>query len=180
MKARFFVIAALIVSPAPSFAGEKVLVAPAVFSYQSSETAQLRKDCAVAEMVGKEVFNNVKKKMPDVERLAEGGDAGEALVLKVWITELQPAISYGVDPTAWINKMAIRAELHRNARLLTFTQFRAGSPRTGDADCPPLERIAGTLGKRVATWLPGAVVTISHGDSAPAEPSEPGTEQPGK
>src|SRR5262245_18119395 len=150
-------------------AQEKVFVAlPPAFNFESDATAKLRKDCALADMLSKQIARSVKERVPTAQEIEDWRKAGDTPVVRIWITKLQQGVPYGPVPMDWLNKMTIRAELHRGPEKLTTVEWTASSPRMGDLDCPPFERITGSLGRSVSAWLPMAL----RANEIPTKPGE--------
>ena len=162
-------LAVPLLAPERAHAQDKVFVAlPAAFDFESEATAKLRKDCAIADVVSKEIIKNVKNRVPAAHEIDDWRKAGVTPVVRVWITQVQPGASYGANPQDWMNRMAIRAELYQESQKVYFGEWRASSVSMGDAVCPPFDRIAGSLGKNVATWIPLAL-RVSAANRAEAE-----------
>ena len=140
-------------------AQQRILIAlPPAYDFESEATAALRKDCALAERVSKQVLASVKERFPSAEAIDDWRKAGDAPVVRVWITQLQPAVPSNVIRADSVSRMGIRAELYEASERRTFGDWRATSaPHLSETDCPAFERIAASLGKSVAAWVPVAL-----------------------
>ena len=168
-KAGLIVLAALCV-PASSHAQDKILVAvPPAFDFESEATAKLRKDCALAEHVGRQVLASLKERFPGAEATDDWQKAADRPVVRLWITQLQPAGAPSAVHTDTLNRMGLRAELYEGSERRMFGDWRASSASySGEPPCPAFDRMAVTLGKNVAGWVPMAL-RVSAANRAAAE-----------
>lgn len=158
-----FLLAA--VAALPSWAQEKLYVqVPAAYDPQAWAVRQVKDQCALAAMVGNQVFSQVQRGMPQAAAIETPADASGARVLRLTIVNI-----FGIGGGGWTGPKALtmRAELVRGAEVLGTFERREESrggilgPVTGT--CGIFEGIAETLGQEIARWLPG----VSAGRSEP-------------
>lgn len=142
--------------PLVSHAGDRLLVqVPAVLDPAAPIAPAVKSQCAVELLIGNHVYQQVSQRIPHAEQVADGSKAGSDKFLKLTILAV-----HGVGGGSWSGpkSMTIRADLMQRGRTLQskVLQRHSGGGVFGGltGTCPIMERIAVTLGKDVAGWLP--------------------------
>jgi hypothetical protein len=153
---------------------ERLLVqVPAALDPAAPIARAVRAECGVEMLVGNHVFAQVGQRWPGAESVAGPGNAGSAKLLRVTLLSVM-----GTGGGAWSGSksMTVRADLVQNGRTLQSTVLtrQSGGGVFGGmkGTCAIMERIAVTLGKDVAAWLPPSAGAPLAAD-APAQPGEP-------
>lgn len=152
-----------------SYADDKIVVmTPAILDASAPIAISVRAECAVETSMGNQIFEKVRERIPGTERtqnlnLAEPNST----VLKVTILSVR-----GVGGGGWSGSksIAIRADVLQNAQVIgskTLSRNSRGGVWGGvSGTCAIMDRIAVALGRDVADWLPGALVSARQGASS--------------
>ena len=155
-----FLSGALAIAVAPVLhADDKLFVqVPALLDSNAPIAEAVKRDCRVEALVGDQVFLRVKERFPGAEQISDSGKSRPDRTLKVTIVGV-----LGAGGGAWSGSKAItiRAEVVQNAKTIantTLTRQSGGGAFGGlKGTCSIMERIAVTLGKDVAAWVPAAM-----------------------
>ena len=150
---------ALVLASLNAAAQERIFLAlPPAFDFESEASAKLRRDCALTERLSKQVLASVQERYPGTDAIDDWQSAGERPVVRLWITQLQPAGASSASHKDTLNRMGLRAELYEGAERRLFGDWRATSAsHPGEGACRAFERIAVTLGNNLAAWVPTAL-----------------------
>lgn len=142
--------------PLLSFASEKLFVqVPAVLDPAAPIVDSVKNQCGVEMLIGNHVFEKVSQYVDGTTQLQKGENAGQSPVLRLTILSVH---GFGGGSWSGAKSITIHAQLVQNGQTIQSTVLTRGSrggPLGGfSGTCAIMERIARTLGKDVANWLP--------------------------
>lgn len=137
-------------------AGERLFVqVPATIAPEARANPAVKSECRVDALVGRQVLQEVAQRWPGSQPAAVPAQAGKDKFVRLTLVSV-----FGVGGGAWSGpkSMTVRVDLTQSGKVLqTTTLTRTSSGGFWGATmgtCQIMERIAGTLGKDVAGWLP--------------------------
>ena len=154
-------------------AAEKLVVLPAVLDSNAFVGENIRRECGIEGSVSREVLQRVGERFPDVQRNQGSSQDGESLALKVTILAVSGA---GGGSWSGPKSMSVKAEVLLNGTVAVGHVLRrssTGGPLGGTSGtCAILDRVAVALGKDVAGWLQGALLSARNMPVAQPAPVE--------
>ena len=176
-RAGLFVIAlAALCIAEPVHAQKKIAVAvPAILEQAEAIGENVRRECAVQDSVGEEVFRRLSERFPSAGKTPSSGPlpASDTVVRVVILGVI------GAGGGAWsgAKSITIRAEVLQDAKVVHSTTLtrnsRGGFFGSVKGTCSILDRIAVALGKDVAAWLPAALASAKPAAEPVAESPAP-------
>jgi hypothetical protein len=159
---------------APALAADALRVqVPAQYVENASVMGRIRSECQLEDMLGKQVFEAVQKRYPDVSQVADPSQLQTGRVLKLNILTVE-----GVGGGGWSGSKAItaRAELMQDGVVIQSAvrrdRSRGGLWGPARGTCSILESVGESLGNQFADWLVYAERTAPAAP-APAPPVPP-------
>ncbi len=164
MRASLFFPAILALCIAqPVRAQEKIAVAvPALLGDAAAVGANVKRECAVEDKLGEEVFQRVSERFAGTGKTQSSGPfAASDTVVRITILGM-----HGAGGGSWsgAKSIIIRAEVLQDAKVVHSTILtrtsRGGAFGGLTGTCPIMDRIAAALGRDAAAWLPPLGVPV--------------------
>ena len=164
--------------PLFSFAGDRLLVqVPAVLDPAAPIARSVKNECGVELLVGNHVFQQVSKRLGGASQIEDIGKAGQEKVLQLTLLNVH-GVGGGWSGPKEIMMRADVLQSDRKIETAVFTRRSSGGMSGGfSGTCLIMERIAVALGKDVATWTAGVMMTHATAIVPPDMPTAEG--QPG-
>jgi hypothetical protein len=147
----------------PARAQEKIAVAvPPIVEAAGTIAENVRRECAVEDKIGEEVFRRVSERFPGTGKTPSSGPFPSSdRVIRVTIIG---AVGAGGGAWSGAKAITIRADVMQDTKVVhstVLTRHSSGGVFGGlTGTCPIMDRIAGALGRDVAAWLPPLGVPV--------------------
>jgi hypothetical protein len=166
-RASLFLSISALVAPLPAVAQDKVFVqVPAIISPSAIIPSAVKEKCGVDALLGDAALSAIGKRYPSVQAVTAPEQAGGGTFVQLTVVSVD-ALGGG----AWSGEksMTIKADIVKGGVVAGTTLLTRGSKGGAFAGfkgtCSILERVAGALGKDVASWM-------WRGPAAPAAKSD--------
>lgn len=154
-RASLFLSISALVAPLSAVAQDSVFVqVPAIISPSARIPAAVREQCGVDTLLGDSALSAIGKRYPSVHSVTAPEQAGGGTFVQLTVISVD---GYGGGGWSGPKTMTIKAEILKGGAVAGTTVLTRASkggifgPVKGT--CSILERVAGALGKDVATWM---------------------------
>jgi hypothetical protein len=171
----FVLLLSALITPLAASANERLfLQVPAMLDSSAPIPAAVRNECALEMLLGNYALSAISRRIGSVQSVTAPEQAGIDKIVQLTIIAV-----HGFGGGAWSGSksMSVRADIIKGGSIVGTTVLtrssRGGAFGGFSGTCAILDRVAGALGKDVATWLSrGSPARPSESDSKIAEPSD--------